>query len=754
MGNFSRIPEVRLQDAEARHYVGLRIQQGVPLLDADLHLVDGLRRREMESIGQWVLGDGVPVGSDAFRVSALAGGGVNTVVIRSKTVAPGPSSIAIDVAGSTAAAALGFTPTNQARSRVGDSPAQITSDNAEPFVLVAGSTLRVIADGGAPETVTFLAADFVNIAAATASEVAAKVTASLTRAAAAAGTGGDFAISGGDGTTAGAGRILVQGQLILIENGLRYSEQPLFQNVALGTRWGVPPVAPLTTPAVAEVQTVFLDFWHREVGQTEDTSLVDVRIGIETAVALRREWAVRAVPAANFAAAVAARPAGHTYYPLTSLSRAANDPKVLPAMIADLRATDASMRPEIAYRGASGAVLVDTARFRTMLTVTRDGARDFITYLTTKFVTPSASYLAAEIAGIEALTAIASAADQALGAIFAQSLGTRGALGVMRQLYDAEKRFVTTWQAVVLPLIKGGQAVYQTAFASSLQTIQRLLDGPVIPGFQPIATAIAASNLEGAVASQERIANEIAGQAGRTLGTLSLKYLGSVSPTVLRNTPLDLRYEVQGNITPNDDLDVLAFIDPAWAVSLKNGDLSTPFALQAGPGAFTRQFFVTVTPPNVPVAQTVFSVEIHARKNPGGVVFNTAQKTLQIGQAPPPSEGQFAITIATASVPTVAGVFQVPKTTMADITFRMSNNTGAGITIDFDPSAAAGGWTVTKGPFTLQNQPIPAAGFADFIWHFTAPAAAGQQLVFTLKARDHNNLATIFADVAITLASV
>ncbi len=85
MGNFSRPPDQRLDDAAKKHYVGVRVEQGVPLLDADLHLLDGLHRHELEQVGQWMLGNGVPVGSDAFRVLALAGGGVNTVVLQSKT---------------------------------------------------------------------------------------------------------------------------------------------------------------------------------------------------------------------------------------------------------------------------------------------------------------------------------------------------------------------------------------------------------------------------------------------------------------------------------------------------------------------------------------------------------------------------------------------------------------------------------------------------------------------------------------------
>lgn len=53
----------------------------------------------------------------------------------------------------------------------------------EPFALADGDTLEVVIDGGAPQLVTFAAADFADLAAALASEVAAKVNTALAGAA-------------------------------------------------------------------------------------------------------------------------------------------------------------------------------------------------------------------------------------------------------------------------------------------------------------------------------------------------------------------------------------------------------------------------------------------------------------------------------------------------------------------------------------------------------------------------------------------
>ncbi|HKQ67927.1 MAG TPA: hypothetical protein VJT73_01245, partial [Polyangiaceae bacterium] len=91
MGNFSRDPDARLADALGKHHVAVRLQQGVPLLDADWNALDDLRRSELEDIGRQLLGSGVPFGSDGFRIVPIAGGGVGTLVLRSASVGTGPS---------------------------------------------------------------------------------------------------------------------------------------------------------------------------------------------------------------------------------------------------------------------------------------------------------------------------------------------------------------------------------------------------------------------------------------------------------------------------------------------------------------------------------------------------------------------------------------------------------------------------------------------------------------------------------------
>lgn len=68
MGNFSRETFDRL-----KHYVGVRLQQGVPIVDADWNEQEDIRRDELRTFLKWFVGNGVPVGNDGFRVTPMVG---------------------------------------------------------------------------------------------------------------------------------------------------------------------------------------------------------------------------------------------------------------------------------------------------------------------------------------------------------------------------------------------------------------------------------------------------------------------------------------------------------------------------------------------------------------------------------------------------------------------------------------------------------------------------------------------------------
>jgi len=67
-GNFSNDRRDTF-DPEKR-YIGIRLQQGVPLLDRDWNELEDIRRNEERMLRKWYIGDGVP-GDDGFKILAL-----------------------------------------------------------------------------------------------------------------------------------------------------------------------------------------------------------------------------------------------------------------------------------------------------------------------------------------------------------------------------------------------------------------------------------------------------------------------------------------------------------------------------------------------------------------------------------------------------------------------------------------------------------------------------------------------------------
>jgi hypothetical protein len=60
-------------------FVNVRLQQGVPIVDADWNELDDIRKFEVRAFLKWFVGDGVPEGNDGFRI--VGGGFANTFTI-------------------------------------------------------------------------------------------------------------------------------------------------------------------------------------------------------------------------------------------------------------------------------------------------------------------------------------------------------------------------------------------------------------------------------------------------------------------------------------------------------------------------------------------------------------------------------------------------------------------------------------------------------------------------------------------------
>ncbi len=65
MGNISRDTFDRI-----KHYVNVRLQQGVPVVDSDWNEAQDIRKDEIETFLKWFVGDGVPFGDNGFAIVA------------------------------------------------------------------------------------------------------------------------------------------------------------------------------------------------------------------------------------------------------------------------------------------------------------------------------------------------------------------------------------------------------------------------------------------------------------------------------------------------------------------------------------------------------------------------------------------------------------------------------------------------------------------------------------------------------------
>ena len=65
-----------------KRYVGVRLQQGVPIVDADWNEMEDVRQFELRAFLKWFVGDGVPQGNDGFRLDGSSSL-TNNFIIRS-----------------------------------------------------------------------------------------------------------------------------------------------------------------------------------------------------------------------------------------------------------------------------------------------------------------------------------------------------------------------------------------------------------------------------------------------------------------------------------------------------------------------------------------------------------------------------------------------------------------------------------------------------------------------------------------------
>ena len=130
------------------------------------------------------------------------------------------------------------------------------------------------------------------------------------------------------------GAVLVGGRPVRVPSTTNYTAQPWFNNPTKAQQDGVAVIPPLTTPTGNRTDVAFLDVWEREVRSTEDNTLINPLIGVETCVRVKREFALRVAEGVQ---TLPAAPAGHSFIPLALLNRLAAQPNIMAAQIDDIR---------------------------------------------------------------------------------------------------------------------------------------------------------------------------------------------------------------------------------------------------------------------------------------------------------------------------------------------------------------------------------------------------------------------------------
>lgn len=629
MGNFSRNPQERLDDSIAKHYIGVRLQQAVPLLDADWNELEDLRRRDQEVFGTWFIGDGVPSGSDGFHIVSVA----------------------------------------------------------QP---------------------------------------------------------NDFGIV--------KGVILLKGKLAENPTTVRYTTQPNFGNPKLDE-----PLVALTTPAAPKVFVVYLDVWEREVDSEEDPVLIDSRIGMETALRLKREWAVRVARIPEDLPKLSAPPPGHTIYQLARLNRDATN-QITATMIEDLRDTQVSVLRRIEVRDNNGVIVVDNARFRTMLLNTRNNVNNFLKYLLTQFNQINASIRAAELLGMQAGQDIASTAQIGLSLLNSANLANRGAMGILSQLYYVENRFMTIWRDSVLQV-----GTTPKAYASYATFVNRLSDRLNLPNVGPLTglqAALNADNLEAATAMQEEIARLI-GSVSAAVARGSIQVYLAQSPVGPLSSPPPARFvfKVKSFTTLADTYTVKIMPDQGWPrrVVDSNGVPVPGNKVSIGPLGSEATILIDA---DVQPGSSGLQLQVVSDSNPDEISQLSTNFTLTQGQPGPVGEDKLQIqpafnaaTAGSAQLDPSTGVISVKIGQAGNIQMRLFNNTGATATF---PAAATleqldklGTWNV------LFDGSIPqlANGASFPMTAIVTPGGDAQKVTLRITAKTNVNAIEITAQNTFSLVS-
>jgi hypothetical protein len=502
------------------------------------------------------------------------------------------------------------------------------------------------------------------------------------------------------------GLLLARGKLTRNDVLVRYTTQPNF-TAAMA----------LSTPLSPKSFVVYLDVSEREVDSQEDVGLVDARIGVETAVRLKREWTVRVARDPEDIPALEAPALGHVHVRLARLNRPANSGTITANMIVDLRDTQLSVQRRVEVRNNAGTVVVDNPRFALMLTTARNNFLSLIRYLTTQFNGIVAPLTAGEILGLEAANHVAHTAQAGLAQLNALTLANRGALAFLRQLYDAQQNFMLVWRDHVLQL--GTTTKKYASYNVFITRLNDRLNSQVVPDIPltGLLPAINAENLNAATDTQEEI-NRLVGAAAAVIARGSIQIVYAVAPPgiLTAGAVAQFQFRVRSNTTQADSYTVSILpevVPPAvgWPRVLVDaaGNPIPNNKIAVGPSGTETTLFVNVTPQAAP-ANMGLQLRVVSDSNPAELDQISTLLTLAVGQPAPPPETAIEfqiVAVAGGTLDTATGAVRVDAVnTPCAISIRVFNRTTQSPQFTLSagevPGTRVGTWTVARlGPDTV-----------------------------------------------------
>ncbi len=670
MGDFSRNPKDRLADSVSKHYVGVRMQQGVPILDTDWNELEDLRRHELQELSSQFIGDGVPGGNDGFRIQALAGGGIGAIVLIAKNIVNGHSSIEIDLNNSTAASTLGFFPGKSFSERYGSSPSRLTGNASGLFSLSDGMTLTVKTNGEAGETITFSSGDFTDISQATAIEVI-SVLSALAEANVEVSTGNDFIICGGDGTTEKAGRLLVSGQEILNENDLEFTSQPLYQNQELADQWGVDVISAIDElPSSDRPDMVYIDVWDREINSEEDDDFMLAQVGIETTVRLKREWAIRVAQNATDLSGITRVP-GHKYLALARLDRKSDDGnRIIPEKsIIDLRKrrltlSDTVISP-IHVKGELGIDWVNSGLFVNMLRSTSTVYNALLE--SDYFLADNFSSLTAveSVKILRCFQDVRMLAESGITDASLERLDNDAALDYLRRLYNAQRDFVDS----MLELTAGNSARAGTELL--LNDLDTWLEGngSDIPGLRQSVMSGESPNLGNAYDAQIFINDEIGRQTGiLPVGSLDIQVVDGPTAVINPGLSYEFIYSIRSELNVDETIELaLSDTQGVFKFEFKSlgenpaypGDKSKAILLMEKETTVNIAFNLIVPSVLTPGTSSRIFLNAKSQLNPDDIDFSNLEILVTVGDVVDLPAPELLLAVTT---PDVSDVVPIGKT--------------------------------------------------------------------------------------------